>query len=369
MVDRIKVLHVVPHMGIGGINRFVLDIVRYQKEHPIVEIGIYVCSTNTPPQWGDICNSLNVKVFWGNIRPSDLNLLHYRHFLKVRDKYDVIHWHWFSPILSMFTLFDDKVSVFTHHSVLGVGRKSKWSDKLKWRLFKFFINNRVDCEVYNSEYTRSFWQSFGLNARQNTLIYNGACFDEDVPETHNSLTKLDGKFVIGTITTLIGCKRNGLLIEAFGRWAKDKDDVTLVIVGDGPERERLTTIVAEYGIGDKVLFEGYQSDVTPYRNRMDLCVFPSTTETFGLAALESMHARKPVVAMSDGGGICEVVGDKRNIVDNIDEMLSRFDYYYNLDSETMSKECEMAYNRSLLFNMRDKAVEYIKVYCGLLKGV
>ena len=368
MADRIKVLHVVPNMAIGGINRFVLDIARYQKEHPLVEIGIYVCSQNTPPQWMDVCNALNISVFWDNLNAFDLNPFHYRKFLKVRKEWDVVHWHWYSPILTLFTFFDDKVSVFTHHSVLGTGRKSKWSDKLKWRLFRFFVNHRVDCEVYNSEFTRTFWRGFGVHARRNALIYNGARFDTDVSTLHNPMPELEGKFVIGTINNLIGLKRIDLLIEAFGRWAIDKDDSVLVIVGDGPERARLHAAAEVSGVKEKIIFTGHQSDVSPYRRCMNLCVFPSTTETFGLAALECLHAGTPVVVMSDGGGICEVVGDGRNIVESVDGMISRFDYYYGLDESAMNDESKKSYERSLMFDMRDKAVEYVQLYLKLLRG-
>lgn len=366
LTDRVRILHIVPNLRIGGIQRFVLDIAYYQKDNPNVEIGIFVCNSNKP-QWKDLAENLGIKLFWDNLGSLEFNPRRYKNFIDTKHSFDVIHWHFFHPALSFLTYFDDKVHLFTHHSVLGMGRISKKTDKLKWKLFKPFVNNRINCEVYNSEYTKKFWQDYGLHAPKNIVIYNGSKLNSqgiDIPQR----TKNPEKFTIGTITNLIGWKRTYLLVEAFCEWAKDKDDVQLLVVGEGPERKRLENIVKENHAENKAIFTGHQNDVKPYRNKMDLCVFPSTTETFGLAALESLYDGIPVIAMADGGGICEVVGDSRNIVNNQLEMIKRFDFYYNLNPEDYTKESVQAFQRSLLFDMKDKAQDYIKLYLNIVNG-
>jgi len=83
---------------------------------------------------------------------------------------------------------------------------------------------------------------------------------------------------------------------------------TLVLVGDGPERPRVEALVRELGLGEAVRFAGMQPDVLPLLQQADAFLLPSSTEGFGLAALEALSCGVPVVA-SRVGGIPEVVVD------------------------------------------------------------
>lgn len=369
MPNKVRILHVVANMQIGGINRFVIDICRCQRENHSIEVAIYICSSKSP-QWRLLCESLDVKLYWDDIKPLDINPFHYRSFLMVRRKYDIIHWHIFCPLMSLTSFFDNKIHLFTHHSILGLGRLAKSTDVLKWKLFKLFVNNRIDCEIYNSQYTQHFWKSFGLHSSKERLIYNGI-LPQNIKINITSLSKdvvgfIKNSFVIGTSSNLVKLKRVDLLISAFAAWSTDKSNVKLLIVGDGAEQNNLSKLVTDLNVSDKVFFTGYKSNVTDYQMNMDICVFPSTTETFGLAALECLRLGKPTLCMNDGGGICEVIGDGENIVSDIVELQKRFDYYYNLSPLEYANESNNARQRSLLFDMEDKAIEYVELYQSLI---
>lgn len=367
MSKSIRVLHIVPHMQIGGINRFVLDLIQCQKEYSDLDIGIYICNQDNS-QWKYKCDELGIKTYLDNITGKDVNPFHYKKFIKVKKQYDIIHWHVFAPLLAMMCLGDDKIHIFTHHSVLGAGRIAKKTDLIKWGLFKYFVNHHLTCEVYNSEFTRDFWISKGLRAPHQRLIYNGTIFSSPLKDLScpAEIKKLiDNKFVIGTSSNLIGCKRVDLLIKSFSEFSKDKEDVILMIVGDGIEFNSLRKLTEELGLTDKVIFTGLQTDVTRFQNAMDICVFPSTTETFGLAALECMFLGKPTLCMSDGGGICEVVGDKDNIVFGINGLKNRMEYFYRLSPHQYEAASEKAHSRSLEFDMNVKAVQYLELYKDL----
>jgi glycosyltransferase involved in cell wall biosynthesis len=71
-------------------------------------------------------------------------------------------------------------------------------------------------------------------------------------------------------------------------------DRHLVVVGEGPERDRLTRMAQELGVADRVHLVGEQP-VSAYLSAMDLLVSPSRYETFGLAVLEALAAGLPVL--------------------------------------------------------------------------
>jgi len=80
----------------------------------------------------------------------------------------------------------------------------------------------------------------------------------------------------------------------------------LLLVGDGPERPRIEALTRELGLGDLVHFLGLQRDFLTALQNSDLFLLCSTTEGFGLSALEALSCGVPVVG-SRVGGVPEVV--------------------------------------------------------------
>lgn len=97
----------------------------------------------------------------------------------------------------------------------------------------------------------------------------------------------------------------------------------LLMVGDGPEKEKAEILCQELGILDKVIFFGNSNEIDKLLSNSDLFLLPSETESFGLAALEAMAWGVPVIS-SNSGGLPEVnfegVSGYLSKVGNIDEM-------------------------------------------------
>jgi glycosyltransferase involved in cell wall biosynthesis len=81
----------------------------------------------------------------------------------------------------------------------------------------------------------------------------------------------------------------------------------LLLVGDGPERERLVQMAAHQGFADRVHFAGWQAGVPPILAACDLLILPSRWEGMPNAILEAMAAGKPVVATRCEGAL-ELLG-------------------------------------------------------------
>jgi len=100
-------------------------------------------------------------------------------------------------------------------------------------------------------------------------------------------------------------KRIRDVISVFSKIAQAIDS-RLILVGDGPDAIVAREMGQELGILDRINFVGIVDRVAPLLARADLFLLPSSTESFGLVALEAMASGVPVIA-SDVGGIPEVV--------------------------------------------------------------
>lgn len=102
--------------------------------------------------------------------------------------------------------------------------------------------------------------------------------------------------VIGTISRLIHQKGIHILLQALAECAKKHSSISLVVVGDGPERSNLESQAEQLGVGHRVHFLGFRSDVDKILPHIDIFALPSFGEGFGLVLLEAMACSKSVVA-------------------------------------------------------------------------
>ena len=117
----------------------------------------------------------------------------------------------------------------------------------------------------------------------------------------NKLGLSEDKKIILYLGRLGKEKNIGFIIESLKKLLESNDDIYLAIVGDGPERKNLSTLVKKLNLNSKVLFTGFVSrlDVSKVYSDSYIFVFASNTETQGLTVPEAMAAGLPVVVVSD----------------------------------------------------------------------
>lgn len=89
-----------------------------------------------------------------------------------------------------------------------------------------------------------------------------------------------------------------------------ENDIKLIIVGDGSQRDNYEELVLSLGLNDYVHFCGKipYDEISNYHNLLDIAVYPSRNESFGVSVLESSSCQIPVI-VSNIGGLVEVVED------------------------------------------------------------
>ena len=113
------------------------------------------------------------------------------------------------------------------------------------------------------------------------------------------MAKADEK-IITHISNFRKVKRIPDVIEIFFQ-IQQKIPTKLMMVGDGPEKEKAEYLCEKLGISEQVIFFGNSHEITKILCLSDLFLLPSETESFGLAALEAMACSVPVISTNTGG--------------------------------------------------------------------
>lgn len=129
----------------------------------------------------------------------------------------------------------------------------------------------------------------------------------------------DNERIITHISNFRKVKRIPDVIKIFHK-IQQEIPAKLMMVGDGPEKEKAEKLCQELGIEDKVIFFGNSNEIDKILSCTDLFLLPSETESFGLAALEAMAWSVPVISSNSGGlpevnfdGVSGYLSDKGNI--------------------------------------------------------
>jgi glycosyltransferase involved in cell wall biosynthesis len=136
----------------------------------------------------------------------------------------------------------------------------------------------------------------------------------DQAECRRRLGLEDGP-TVGIVATLRDWKGHDILFEAWPAIRREVPGVRLVIVGDGPYRDRLDAMVERLGIGDSLRFVGHQENVTEWLNALDVFTLPSWgDEGVPQAIMQAMACGKAVVSTPVGAITEAVVADRTGLI-------------------------------------------------------
>ena len=158
-------------------------------------------------------------------------------------------------------------------------------------------------------------------------------------QCHRSVMALPEERIVTHISNFRKVKRIPDIIKIFDK-IQQQIPAKLMMVGDGPEKEKAENLCRKLGITDKVIFFGNSNEIDRILSYTDLFLLPSETESFGLAALEAMAWSVPVISSNSGGlpevnfdgisGYLSDVGDTNEMAENAlkilkdDKVLAQF---------------------------------------------
>ena len=191
---------------------------------------------------------------------------------------------------------------------VGASRKNQ----LIRRVYKRFVSQYV---AVSQDLQRYLTGPAGIAANKVALIPNGVDTDTFAPGVDTSSGSretiagcpfdLDQCWLIGTVGRLQTVKNQIALARAFvqlmARHPAARRDLRLLIIGEGPARAQIESILAEGGVTDLAWLPGARNDVAAILRRLHCFVLPSLAEGTSCTLQEAMAAALPVVATAVGG--------------------------------------------------------------------
>jgi len=207
------------------------------------------------------------------------------------------------------------------------------------------------------------------------VVPNFVCLDSFKFDSKDDLKQSiapNGEKILSHISNFRPVKRVDDIVRVFAKVRKEIP-AKLVLVGDGPERNRIEMLCRELQTCEDVVMLGKLKNPTEVLSISDLFLLTSEIESFGLAALEAMAAKVPVISTNTGGipevniqgvtGYLSDVGDIDDMAKNAISILS--------NAETLAQFRENAYAKAKEFDINNILPMYLSVYNKALmsKGI
>lgn len=275
----------------------------------------------------------------------------------------IVHAHLTYPLyyLALMPRPSNAVLIYTEHNTHNRRRGVR-----ALRPIERYVYSRFDAVACISEGVRASLLDWlgrdGFEERIMTIV-NGARLFGFMPDRRFAARDLS-VISLGSLTTKkgldIALDAVSLVPDVVGRY---------LVVGQGPERDRLERKAQHLGIDDRVTFAGSQVDVESWLRKADLMLVPSRWEGFGLVAIEALSMGLPVAASNVSGlreilGDCEAAvlvepGDARAMADAIRAYASRAD-------DEKDRIAEQARTRAEAYGLDAMTASYTALYERLM---
>ena len=359
----IKVIHVISDTNIGGAGRLLLNCLRnFDKTKFLIKVILPKNSLLKPEieklsyQVIEIEGNSDKSLDWSSVK-----------ILKTifkEEAPDIVHTH--ASMSARIAAYQAKVKmkIYTRHCAFEP-RKILTVFPFK-QLFGLLDDILTDKVIATAEVAKNDLIRTGIDEDKITVILNGV--DPILRHTQEDISKIKAKlgirpddFVVGIIARLEENKGQKYFINAINL-LRDKN-VKGLIVGDGSARQSFLDQVIKLHLEKNVIFTGFQKDIAPFMNIIDLNVNCSNlSETSCLSLAEGMSLKKPAIATVCGGnpdmvhngknGFLIQINDSDALAKNVETLINNPDLY-----KQMKENAKAVYTEKFTAKVMTRAVE------------
>ncbi|MCK4463107.1 MAG: glycosyltransferase [Candidatus Omnitrophica bacterium] len=312
---KIGILHLISSNGFFGAEKVLLDIACFNKQNEkVVTVAALQNSHNPHKEVIEEAGKIGIETaVFDSFGKIDFRMIaQIKRYIKQKG-IEIIHTHNYkSDIIGFLTTRFTKTRwVATNHVWHGTDAKLRIYEMIDGFILRF-----ADEVVAVSDEIKADLIKKGVKPNKVKRIHNGINvtnfeFPPQVTKLKNEFGIKDKEVVITTVGRLSPEKGHAVLLEAAEKIIKEKPNTKFLIVGDGPLKDSLQSLVHRRNLEGRVIFTGLRTDISDIFSISDIYVNSSYVEGLPLTILEAMSAHLPVVA-TRAGATPQVISHNQN---------------------------------------------------------
>ena len=357
-----KIIHLITTIEFGGAEKQLLILARNQiKQGLKVEVFYLKGKPELKTKFEDVgvrVNSLLVD------QPFIFQVTKFRKF--IRNNESPVHTHLPQGELIASLACKKKNFIISRHNF-----EPFWPNKPKLVsvLLSRFVTSRAAGGIAISNAIKNYLVAAKEISKefQVSVVYYGFEHEVDNLSDSNKLTNemlnSTKNFKLGTIGRLVPGKNYPTMLKAVAKVAGVYPTVRFFIVGGGHSDQALIKMSKDLKIENNVIWLGRTEHIREFLSKIDLFVFASKGEGFGLVLLEAMLANKPILA-ANNSAVPEVLGlNYKGLFSTDDDKLLSDKIIELMNDHAKSESLVLEYKEQIkLFNPVDMADNVLKVY-------
>mgnify|MGYP000418357827 CR=1 FL=1 len=293
------------------------------------------------------------------------------------EKLDVLHVHYAIPhaavaYMAKQVLLSHNIKIPVITTLHGTDITLVGSNASFFPVAEFSINHSDGVTTVSNQLKEQTLSTFNITT-DIKVIYNFIDFDRfrktDKDHFKKAIAPQNEKILVH-VSNFRKVKRVEDVIHVFERVQK-KIPSKLMLIGDGPERQKMEELCRSLGLCNEIRFLGKQDAIEELLAVADVFILPSENESFGLAALEAMACEVPVVS-TNIGGLPEVNIDGKTgytcDVGDVDAMASKTIEIIE-DEATHQKFRDAAFKHAKTFDIANILPVYEEYYKEIIQKV
>lgn len=296
MQEKIKILMVLGNTRRGGTQAFILNnLQKLDKSKFQIDFAV---NDDFEGGWGPYLRSLGCKIF---IVPY-FNILNWRRFknawevLLTENRYDIVHGNSTNSAF-IYLNVARKHGCRTIAHMHNIGFRGGFFQRIAKNFFSRFAKQHADYWFACSEdaakvlYGNEYKSNVHYHEIPNAIDVPKYRFNEQIRyDIRKSMGIDDNTFLCGHVGTFSRQKNHTFLLDVFYEIIQRQSNSRLLLIGEGYTKKTIVDKAKGLNILDKIIFVQNISNVNEYMMAMDLFLFPSLYEGFGIVALESQAA-------------------------------------------------------------------------------
>lgn len=289
-----KILHVVPDLGYGGVEKIILNC--YEQLNHDNYFFDFVTHGLVEDYHQNLIENGNKIYYFKTIR--QLGFKKYvdqiRNGLDIA-KYDVIHIHT-GHLTGLYAIVFKKAGAKKIVCHAHTTKCPNPKHQLFMPIFKFLANRysdyRLACGVMAGEFC------FGKGKFKflpNGIDYNlyKSVTTEQINGVKKELGTSDASFVIGHIGHFSSQKNHPYVLKIAKEYIKINPDAKFVLVGEGPDFQKIKKAAEDEGLQENIIFAGVRKDIPVVMKSFDAFILPSLFEGLPVVSIEAQAAGTP----------------------------------------------------------------------------